>query len=45
MSGFSDITVLHLWLSEVCGIISVHGDMPLNFSDREKSEATFRTLA
>jgi len=42
--GFSDITVLHLWLSEVCGIISVHGDMPLNFSDREKSEATFNTL-
>ena len=28
--GFSDITVLHLWLSEICGIISVHGEMPLN---------------
>jgi muramoyltetrapeptide carboxypeptidase len=42
--GFSDITVLHLWLSEVGGIISVHGEMPLNFSDREKSEATFNTL-
>ena len=29
--GFSDITVLHLWLSEVCGIISIHGEMPLNY--------------
>ena len=42
--GFSDITVLHLWLSEVCGIISIHGDMPLNYADNEKSEATFETL-
>ena len=32
--GFSDITVLHMWLSEVCGIISVHGDMPLNAERR-----------
>jgi muramoyltetrapeptide carboxypeptidase len=42
--GFSDITVLHLWLSEVCGIISVHGDMPLNFHNNEKEKATFKTL-
>lgn len=42
--GFSDITALHLWLSEVCGIISIHGDMPLNYSDKEKSKATFSTL-
>jgi muramoyltetrapeptide carboxypeptidase len=42
--GFSDITVLHLWLSEVCGIASVHADMPLNYSDTDKSEETFRTL-
>jgi len=42
--GFSDITVLHLWLSEVCGIISIHGDMPLNFTDKGKSQATFETL-
>jgi muramoyltetrapeptide carboxypeptidase len=42
--GFSDITVLHLWLSEVCGIISVHGDMPLNFHNSEKTRATFKTL-
>jgi muramoyltetrapeptide carboxypeptidase len=42
--GFSDITVLHLWLSEVYGIISVHGDMPLNYQDKDKSKATFDTL-
>jgi muramoyltetrapeptide carboxypeptidase len=42
--GFSDITVLHLWLSEVCGIISVHGDMPINFHNHEKTNATFKSL-
>lgn len=42
--GFSDITVLHLWLSEVCGIVSIHGDMPLNYSDPEKTSETFSTL-
>lgn len=42
--GFSDITVLHLWLSEVCGIMSVHGDMPLNFNNHEKTRRTFRSL-
>ena len=42
--GFSDITVLHMWLSEVCGIMSVHGDMPLNFANPEKTGATFKSL-
>jgi muramoyltetrapeptide carboxypeptidase len=42
--GFSDITVLHLWLSEVCGIISIHGEMPLNFNNLQKSEETLDTL-
>ena len=42
--GFSDITVLHLWLSEVCGLISVHGEMPLNYSNPEKSDESFTTL-
>jgi muramoyltetrapeptide carboxypeptidase len=42
--GFSDITVLHMWLSEVCGIMSVHGDMPLNFNNHEKTRGTFRSL-
>jgi muramoyltetrapeptide carboxypeptidase len=43
-AGFSDITVLHMWLSEICGIMSIHGEMPLNFDDPEKSRATFATL-
>lgn len=42
--GFSDITVLHIWLSEVCGIISVHGEMPLNYSNPEKTNSTFWSL-
>jgi muramoyltetrapeptide carboxypeptidase len=42
--GFSDITVLHMWLSEVCGIESIHADMPLNFNNREKTPGTFSTL-
>jgi muramoyltetrapeptide carboxypeptidase len=42
--GFSDITVLHLWLNEVCGIISIHGEMPLNFTNPEKKESSLSTL-
>jgi muramoyltetrapeptide carboxypeptidase len=42
--GFSDITVLHLWLSEVCGIISLHAEMPLNYSNPEKTPETFESL-
>jgi muramoyltetrapeptide carboxypeptidase len=43
-AGFSDITVLHLWLSEVCGLMSVHGEMPLNFTNPEKSGRSIRSL-
>jgi muramoyltetrapeptide carboxypeptidase len=42
--GFSDITVLHLWLSEVCGIISLHAEMPLNYTNPEKTAETFESL-
>ncbi len=42
--GFSDITVLHIWLSEIFGIISIHGEMPLNYSDPEKSSETLESL-
>jgi len=42
--GFSDITVLHIWLSEVCGIMSVHGEMPVNYNNPEKTRATFSSL-
>jgi muramoyltetrapeptide carboxypeptidase len=42
--GFSDLTALHIWLSELYEIISIHGEMPLNYSNNEKSPATFSTL-
>jgi len=42
--GFSDVTVLHLWLSEVTGIISVHGEMPLHYSGNDKSPESFESL-
>jgi len=42
--GFSDITVLHVWLSERCGIVSLHGEMPLNYRNPEKSRATLDSL-
>ncbi len=42
--GFSDITVLHLWLSEVCGIISLHGEMPLNYNNPDKTVHAFTSL-
>lgn len=42
--GFSDVTVLHLWLSEVHRIMSIHAEMPLNYTNTEKSNETFKTL-
>jgi muramoyltetrapeptide carboxypeptidase len=42
--GFSDITALHLWLSEKCNMVSIHGEMPLNYSNAKKSEATLSSL-
>ena len=42
--GFSDITVLHLWLSEKCNLVSIHGEMPLNYSSPDKSTGTMRSL-
>jgi muramoyltetrapeptide carboxypeptidase len=42
--GFSDITVLHIWLSKKYGIISVHGEMPLNYSNPLRSPETFSSL-
>jgi len=42
--GFSDVTVLHMWLNGICRLISIHGEMALNFSNPEKSKDTFTTL-
>ncbi|NMC37499.1 MAG: LD-carboxypeptidase [Bacteroidales bacterium] len=42
--GFSDITVIHMWLNEIFGIVSIHGEMPLNYSGGEKTDETFSSL-
>lgn len=42
--GFSDITVLHLWLNSIYGVVSVHGEMPLNYNNPSKSPETFSSL-
>lgn len=42
--GFSDITVLHLWLSRLYGMASIHSDMPLNFGRGEKTPETVGSL-
>jgi len=42
--GFSDITVLHLWLCEKFNTASIHGDMLLNYKNPDKTKATFESL-
>ncbi|HPT12034.1 MAG TPA: LD-carboxypeptidase [Bacteroidales bacterium] len=42
--GFSDITVLHLWLSKMCGMVSLHGEMPLNYFNPKKSVNCYDTM-
>jgi len=42
--GFSDITILHLWLSEKHNLVSIHGEMPLNYSNPEKTADTIDSL-
>jgi muramoyltetrapeptide carboxypeptidase len=43
-AGFSDITVLHTWLNEKCNLVSIHGEMPLNYANKEKSSETMGSL-
>jgi muramoyltetrapeptide carboxypeptidase len=42
--GFSDITVLHLWLNRVCGIVSLHAEMPLNYNNSRKTPESYSTI-
>ncbi len=42
--GYSDITSLHLWLNRVCGIASLHAEMPLNYSNPECSPLCYDTM-
>jgi len=42
--GFSDITVLHLWLNKLCGIVSLHAEMPLNYSNPKKTPESYTSV-
>jgi muramoyltetrapeptide carboxypeptidase len=42
--GYSDITSLHLWLNNVCGVVSLHAEMPLNYSNPECSPLSYESM-
>ena len=42
--GYSDITVLHLFVNCNLGISSLHAEMPLNYHKNKTGAATFTTL-
>jgi muramoyltetrapeptide carboxypeptidase len=42
--GYSDITSLHMWLSNICGIASLHAEMPLNYSNPKCSPRCYETV-
>lgn len=42
--GYSDITVLHSWLSVSVGIPSIHGIMPVNFSPEKGETKSWQKL-
>jgi muramoyltetrapeptide carboxypeptidase len=42
--GFSDVTVLHLWLNIKYNLITIHGEMPVNYSNTAKSDETISSL-
>jgi muramoyltetrapeptide carboxypeptidase len=42
--GYSDITSLHLWLNNVCGVVSLHAEMPLNYSNPDCSPLSYESM-
>lgn len=42
--GYSDITSLHMWLSNIYGIASLHAEMPLNYSNPQCSPRCYETV-
>jgi muramoyltetrapeptide carboxypeptidase len=42
--GYSDITSLHLWLNNVCGVVSLHAEMPLNYSNPGCSPLSYESM-
>ncbi len=44
VAGFSDITVLHMWLGNVLNMESIHSEMPLHFGNSEMTPESFTSL-
>ncbi|MFO7851373.1 MAG: S66 peptidase family protein [Bacteroidota bacterium] len=44
VAGFSDISVLHLFINCKLGISTLHAEMPLNYNKNEEGSATLVTL-
>jgi muramoyltetrapeptide carboxypeptidase len=42
--GYSDITVLHLWVQTLFGITTIHGEMPLHYSNPAKTPETITSV-
>lgn len=42
--GFSDITILLTWLSEIENLVSIHGEMPLNYKNKDLASETLESL-
>jgi len=42
--GYSDVTVIHSHIHNLCGIETLHAAMPINFSTSDFSEASLTTL-
>lgn len=42
--GFSDITVFHLWINELYGMQTIHGEMPLNYANTNKLPICMESL-
>jgi muramoyltetrapeptide carboxypeptidase len=42
--GYSDITSLHLWLNNVCCVVSLHAEMPLNYSNPDCSPLSYESM-
>ncbi len=42
--GYSDITILHTWLTEKYSLVSIHGEMPLNYNNPDKTPGTMDSL-
>lgn len=42
--GFSDITLLHLWVNMNCGVATLHGEMVTNYASLRKSPETLASL-